>query len=192
MTRFATAFAFVLAAALVVCHATAEELERPPPIVGAKPDVPAGEQAPEGLPDETKDWTLDPDSGYYWSPSEQLFYDEASGHFYDPTSEHWYDPATQEWYKHEAAAGAEGDGETEESATGVDADDGTAAEAGAESLFDLPVEHGDWVHEAHRGLYWSEGAQLYFSRTTGRFFDPKTKAWYDAEKDAWTAEEPEA
>jgi hypothetical protein len=43
-------------------------------------------------------WSLDQDSGLYWSEEEQLYYNAETEQYYSPSSNMWYDPHRDVWY----------------------------------------------------------------------------------------------
>lgn len=43
------------------------------------------------------DWRFDPTSGFWWSDSHKLYFNDATGHYYDPEEQSWFDPETGEW-----------------------------------------------------------------------------------------------
>lgn len=46
-----------------------------------------------------EDWVLDADTGYMWSETQQMYFDEDSGHYFNPDYNQWYNPDTEEWYE---------------------------------------------------------------------------------------------
>lgn len=45
------------------------------------------------------DWEYDPDSGYFWSEENSLYFEPTTQQFYDPHSDAWFNPETELWYK---------------------------------------------------------------------------------------------
>jgi len=82
---------------------------KPPPTAGAKTVVARSESvAPtesakanddHKFQPQGSDWEFDSKCGFYWSDSQELYFDPYSGHFYDGMTESWYDPQKREWYK---------------------------------------------------------------------------------------------
>lgn len=53
---------------------------------------PAGKfEVPEG------DWRFDPTSGWWWSDSHHLYFNDATGHYFDPDEQSWFDPVSGVW-----------------------------------------------------------------------------------------------
>jgi hypothetical protein len=49
-------------------------------------------EVPEG-----EDWRFDPHSGFWWSDTHHLYFNDATGNYYDPEEQSWFDPITGEW-----------------------------------------------------------------------------------------------
>ena len=64
---------------------------------GGETGTAASPKKEKDLPDG--DWTYDPDSGLYWSETEQLYLDRETEQYYDPSAGQWYDPVSDTWYE---------------------------------------------------------------------------------------------